>query len=139
MTGPRDTRVRVSADSATVVRWSPELGVRRRVDSTVPGRHRSTGWPPTGDCPAGQGHRDEQMRASFAQVAVALPVDDDLLPAGDGVVVEHFADHVRADTGLADEAFQEVARDPPVDARRAPAGQERTIASRRGGRGPAPA
>jgi hypothetical protein len=26
-----------------------------------------------------------------------LPVDDDLLLVGDGAVVEHFADHIRAD------------------------------------------
>jgi hypothetical protein len=48
MPGPHATGVRVSADSARVVRWSPELTVRHRIDSTVPGRHRSTRWPSPG-------------------------------------------------------------------------------------------
>ncbi len=95
MTGPRTTGVWISANSATVLRWSPELTVRHRIDSTVPGRHRSTGRPPTEKHPAGEGHRDEHMRTFFAQVAQALPVDDDLLLVGDGEVVEHFAEHVR--------------------------------------------
>ena len=97
MTGPRTTGVWISANSATVLRWSPELTVRHRIDSTVPGRHRSTGRPPTETHPSGEGHRDEHMRTFFAQVAQALPVDDDLLLVGDGEVVEHFAEQVRAD------------------------------------------
>ncbi|MGZ6266607.1 MAG: hypothetical protein ACXWN4_06860 [Candidatus Limnocylindrales bacterium] len=97
MTGPRTTGVWMSANSATVLRWSPELTVRHRIDSTVPGRHRSTGRPPTEKQPAGEGHRDEHMRTFFAQVAQALPVDDDLLLVGDGEVVEHFAEQVRKD------------------------------------------
>jgi hypothetical protein len=80
-----------------VLRWSPELTVRHRIDSSVPARHRSTGRPPTEDHPAGEGHRDEYMRTFFAAVAGVLPVDDDLLLIGDGEVVEHFADQVRAD------------------------------------------
>ena len=36
------------------------------------------------------------MRAFFDHVARVLPVDDDLLLVGDGEVVEHFADHIRA-------------------------------------------
>jgi len=94
MTGPRTTGVWISANSATVLRWSPELTVRHRIDSTVPGRHRSTGSAPTEKHPAGEGHRDEHMRTFFAQVAHVLPVDDDLLLLGDGEVVEHFAEHV---------------------------------------------
>ena len=46
MTGSRTTGVWISADSATVLGWSPELTVRQRIDSTVPGRHRSTGRRP---------------------------------------------------------------------------------------------
>jgi len=97
MTGPRTTGVWMSANSATVLRWSPELTVRHRIDSTVSGRHRSTGRPPTEKQPAAEGHRDEHMRTFFAQVAQALPVDDDLLLVGDGEVVEHFAEQVRTD------------------------------------------
>jgi hypothetical protein len=37
------------------------------------------------------------MRTFFAAVAGVLPVDDELLLIGDGEVVEHFADQVRAD------------------------------------------
>jgi hypothetical protein len=97
MSGPRATGVWISTRSATVLRWSPELTVRHRIDSTVPGRHRSTGRPPTERHPAGEGHRDEHMRTFFSEVAEALPVDDDLLLVGDGEVVEHFAEQVRAD------------------------------------------
>jgi hypothetical protein len=97
MTGPRATGVWISAGSATVLRWSPELSVRHRIDSTVPGRHRSTGSAPTERHAAGEGHRDEHMRTFFAHVAHVLPVDEDLLLLGDGEVVEHFAAYVRAD------------------------------------------
>jgi hypothetical protein len=95
MTSARTTGVWISADSATLLRWSPELTVRHRIASTVPGRHRSTGRPPTEEHPGGEGHRDEHMRTFLDQVAHALPVDDDLLLVGDGEVVEHFADQVR--------------------------------------------
>jgi hypothetical protein len=97
MTGPRATGVWISASSATVLRWSAELTVRHRIDSAVPGRHRSTGRAPTEKHPSGEGHRDEHLRTFFAQVAQALPVDDDLLLVGDGEVVEHFAAQVRSD------------------------------------------
>ena len=97
MTDPRATGLWISAGSARVLRWSPELSVRHRIDSTVPGRHRSTGRPPTESHPAGEGHRDEHMRTFFAQVFHVLPVDHDLLLLGDGEVVEHFAELVRAD------------------------------------------
>ena len=97
MTGPRTTGVWISASSATVLRWSPEITVRHRIDSTVAGRHRSTGRPPTEERQGGEDHRDEHMRTFFNQVAHALAVDDDLLLVGDGEVVEHFADHVRTD------------------------------------------
>jgi hypothetical protein len=97
MTSPRTTGIWISANSATVLRWGPELLVRHRIDSTVPSRHRSTGPAPTEKHPAGEGHRDEHMRTFFVQVALALPVDDDLLLVGDGEVVDHFAQHVRTD------------------------------------------
>jgi hypothetical protein len=87
----------MSADFASVVRWSGDVAVQHRIESTVPGRHRATGRPPTESHPAGEGHRDEHMRTFFAQVAHVLPVDDDLLLIGDGEVVEHFAEQVRAD------------------------------------------
>ena len=97
MSGPHATSVWISADFATVLRWSGDAALRHRIDSTVPGRHRSTGRPPTENHPAGEGHRDEHMRTFFAQVAHVLPDDDDLLLIGDGEVVEHFAEQVRAD------------------------------------------
>ncbi len=97
MTDQRATGLWISAGSARVLRWSPEITVRHRIDSTVPGRHRSTGRPPTESHPAGEGHRDEHMRTFFAQVAHVLAVDDDLLLLGDGEVVEHFTEQVRAD------------------------------------------
>ncbi len=97
MTGPHTTGIWISADSAMVLRWSPELTVRHRIDSTVPGRHRSTGAPPTEKHPAGEGHRDEHMRTFFVEVAQAVPVEDDVLLIGDGEVVEHFAAQVRSD------------------------------------------
>ena len=97
MTSPRTTGVWISANSATVLRWSPELTVRHRIDSKVPGRHRSTGRPPTEKHPASEGYRDEHMRTFFLQVTRALPIEDDLLLVGDGEVVDHFAEQVRAD------------------------------------------
>jgi hypothetical protein len=97
MTSPRTTGVWISANSATVLRWSPELTVRHRIDSTVPGRHRSTGRAPIEERQGDEGHRDEHMRTFFEHVAHSLPVEDDLLLVGDGEVVEHFADHVRTD------------------------------------------
>ncbi len=90
------TGVWISATSATVLRWSPQGSLRHRIVSTVPGRHRSTGRPPTELHPAGEGHRDEHMRTFFEEVASALAGEDDLLLVGDGEVVDHFADHVRA-------------------------------------------
>jgi hypothetical protein len=91
----------ISAASATILRWGPEgVTIRERIDSLVPGRHRSTGRPPTEDHPAGEGHRDEHMRSFFAQINAIVPMDDDLLLVGDGEVVEHFAhqtqDHDRS-------------------------------------------
>ena len=97
MTSPHTTGVWMTADSATILRWSVELTVRHRIDSTVAGRHRSTGRPPTEERQGDEGHRDEHMRTFFDQVAHALPVEDDLLLVGDGEVVEHFADRVRTD------------------------------------------
>lgn len=98
----RTTGVWISASSATILRWGPDgVANREQFDSLVPGRHRSTGRPPTEDHPAGEGHRDEHMRVFFAQVSAAVPVEDDLLLVGDGEVVEHFADQIRShDRGL---------------------------------------
>ncbi|HEX7492429.1 MAG TPA: hypothetical protein VF337_12080 [Candidatus Limnocylindrales bacterium] len=92
MTTPQTTGVWISAASATILRWGPAgVSTRETVESQVPGRHRSTGRPPTEDHPAGEGHRDEHMRVFFAQVGAAIPADDDILLIGDGEVVEHFA------------------------------------------------
>lgn len=102
MTGPRITGVLISGDSAMVLRWSPELTVRHRIDSSVPARHRSTGPAPTERHPSGEGHRDEHMRTFFAQVSRALPAEDDLLLVGDGEVVEHFAEGNFQGTGEED-------------------------------------
>ena len=97
MTTPRTTGVWISSSSATILRWDPELTVRHPIDSTVPGRHRSTGRPPTEEHPGGEGHRDEHMRVFFDHVVRTLAVDDDVLLVGDGEVVEHLADRIRAD------------------------------------------
>jgi len=97
MTGPRATGVWISTESALVSRWSAEVTLSHRIASSVPSRHRSTGRAPTEYHPAGEGHRDEHMRSFFAEVTQLLPVDDDLLLIGDGEVVEHFAEQVRAD------------------------------------------
>jgi hypothetical protein len=90
------TGVWISADSATILRWSPQVRVRHRIVSTVLGHHRSTGRPPTEPHPAAEGHRREHMRTFFNEVARVVPGDDDLLLVGDGEVVDHFADDVRA-------------------------------------------
>jgi hypothetical protein len=88
----RTTGVWISAASATVLGWGPTGATRReRIDSTIPGRHRSTGRPPTEDHPAGEGHRDEHMRAFFARIVAIVPTDEDLLLVGDGEVVDHLA------------------------------------------------
>jgi hypothetical protein len=97
MMTPQTTGVWISAASATILRWGPDGStVRQHVDSSVPGRHRSTGRPPTEDHPAGEGHRDEHMRSFFALVLAALPMADDLLLVGDGEVVEHFQREVES-------------------------------------------
>ncbi len=90
------TGIWISANSATVLQWSPQGSLLHRIVSSVPGRHRSTGRPPTEAHPAGQGHRDEHMRTFFDEVLRVLPGEDDLLLVGDGEVVDHFADSVRA-------------------------------------------
>jgi hypothetical protein len=97
MISPCTTGVWISANSATMLRWNPELTVRHRIDSTVPGRHRSTGRAPIEERQGDEGHRDEHMRTFFEQVAHALPLEDDLLLVGDGEVVEHSADDIRTD------------------------------------------
>jgi hypothetical protein len=92
MMPPQTTGVWISGESATILRWGPEgVSIRETVESQVPGRHRSTGRPPTEEHPAGEGHRDEHMRTFFAQVGAKIAAGDDLLLIGDGEVVEHFA------------------------------------------------
>ena len=96
ITTQQTTGVWISASSATILRWGAEgVTIREHVESAVPGRHRSTGRPPTEDHPAGEGHRDEHIRAFFAQVGAITPTEDDLLLVGDGEVVEHFAAEIR--------------------------------------------
>jgi hypothetical protein len=95
MTDLRATGVWISADSARIVQWSPESTWRHRIDSGVPGRHRATGRAPTQQHGQGDGRRDEHMRAFFERVVHVLSLDD-LLLVGDGEVVGHFADEVRA-------------------------------------------
>ena len=41
------TGIWISANSATVLQWSQQGSLLHRIVSTVPGRHRSTGRPPT--------------------------------------------------------------------------------------------
>ena len=113
---PQTTGVWISAASATILRWGPDgVTVRKHVDSLVPGRHRSTGRPPTEDHPAGEGHRDEHMRAFFAQIFAALPINDDLLLVGDGEVVEHFGHQLEAqDRGRAAARRVEIDKSGPM-------------------------
>jgi hypothetical protein len=115
----RATGVWLSAESATILRWGPEgVEVREQFDSEVPGKHRATGRPPTEDHPAGEGHRDEHMRTFFARINAQVPIEDDLLLVGDGEVVEHFAQEVRAQ-GLVHTATRriEVERSGPMTER----------------------
>jgi hypothetical protein len=97
MTNPHATGVWISAGSASVLCWTADLTTRLRIDSTVPGRHRSTGRAPTESQAAAVGHHDEHLRSFFVEVAKALPDDDDLLLLGDGEVVGHFAQRIRED------------------------------------------
>ena len=95
MSGRRTTGVWISADSATVVHWSPQVRMLRRIVAPVSGRRRSSGRAPTEPQPAGEAQRDEHRRTYFDAVVRVLG-EDDLLLVGDGEVVDHFADHVRA-------------------------------------------
>lgn len=97
MAAEQATGVWITAESAQIVRWSPGTVLRHRIESAVPGRHRSTGGPPSGDQASGGGHDDEHLRAFFAQIIHVLSVEDALLLIGDGEVVGHFATFVRAD------------------------------------------
>lgn len=116
---PRTTGVWISASSAIVLQWGPEgVAGREQIDSEVPGRHRSTGRPPTADHPAGEGHRDEHMRVFFARVAAAVSTEDDVLLVGDGEVVEHFADQLRShDLGRATARRIDVVKSGPMTER----------------------
>jgi hypothetical protein len=116
MATQRTTGVWISGASATILRWGPD-GVtgRQQIESDVPGRHRSTGRPPTEDHPAGEGHRDEHMRAFFAQIVAGVPMADDLLLVGDGEVVEHFARQIEAqDHGRATVRRVEIDKSGPM-------------------------
>ena len=97
MTTAQTTGVWISASSATVLRLGPDdVTFRDQIDSEVAGRHRSTGRPPTDGHPAGEGNRDEHMRAFFARVGSVVAAEDDLLLIGDGEVVDHFAHQLQA-------------------------------------------
>jgi len=113
---PRTTGVWISGASATILRWGPEgVSAREHIDSDVPGKHRSTGRPPTEDRPASEGHRDEHMRSFFAQIIAGVPIADDLLLVGDGEVVEHFAREIEAhDHGRASARRVEVDKSGPM-------------------------
>jgi hypothetical protein len=118
MTTRQTSGVWISANSATILRWGAELTMRHRIDSKIPGRHRSTGRPPTTEHASGEGHRDEHMRAFFDHVAQVLPAEDDLLLVGDGEVVEHFADRIRSnDTSRRLERRIEVEKSGPITER----------------------
>ena len=117
MNNPHATGVWISAGSASVLRWTTDLTTRLRIESTVPGRHRSTGRAPTESQSAADGHHDEHLRAFFAEVASLLPPDDDLLLLGDGEVVGHFAERIRAeDESRGRERRIEVQRSDPLTA-----------------------
>ena len=113
MTTARTTGVWISAASATVLRLGTEgVSFREQIDSLVPGRHRSTGRPPTAD---GEGHRDEHMRTFFAEVGAIVPAEDDVLLLGDGEVVEHFARQMAAlDRGRAGARRVQVEKSGPM-------------------------
>jgi hypothetical protein len=91
------TAVWLSAGSASVLVWTDAAVRQLHIESSVPARHRSTGHAPTAHRPAGEGHQDEHMRTYFAEIARVVPDDDDLLLLGDGEVVGHFAQQVRAE------------------------------------------
>jgi hypothetical protein len=112
----RTTGIWISSASATVLRWAPDgIVSREQIDSLVPGRHRSTGRPPTEDHPAGEGHRDERMRVFFNQINAAIAAEDDLLLVGDGEVVDHFAEQIRShDRGSNSRRRVELAKSGPM-------------------------
>src|ERR1035437_8490331 len=96
MTTPQTTGVWISGESATILRWGPEgVSIRETVESQVPGRHRSTGRPPTEEHPAGEGHRAEHIRPFFAQINATAPTDEALLLGGHGEVVDRFAHQIQ--------------------------------------------
>jgi len=69
----------------------------RRPDDATQHRVHGSRPPPLHRPRAAEGHHDEHLRAFFVEVANALPEDDDLLLLGDGEVVGHFAERIRAD------------------------------------------
>jgi hypothetical protein len=99
----RVTAVWIDTSSATILGLGPDATERRRIESTVPARHRSTGQVTelggerhggSGPRSARDGHRLDHLRAFLDEVEAALPADD-LLLLGDGVVVERLARSVR--------------------------------------------
>ena len=97
------TAVWIDTSSATILGLGPDATERRRIDSTVPARHRSTGQVTerdgerhggSGPRSARDGHRLDHLRAFLEEVEAALP-EEDLLLLGDGVVVERLARSVR--------------------------------------------
>ena len=116
---PLTTGVWISASSAIVLQWGPNgVANRAQIESLIEGRHRSTGRPPTSNHPAGEGHRDEGMRVFFARVRAAVSADDDLLLVGDGEVVDHFADQIKAhDLGRGSARRVELVKSGPLTER----------------------
>jgi len=112
------TGVWISASSAFVLRWGAEGVVQREsIASPVEGRHRATGRPPTANRPATERHRDEQMRVYFTQVLAAIAARDDVLLVGDGEVVAHLADQLRAHPGAGSPRRIELLKSGPMTER----------------------
>jgi hypothetical protein len=75
MSSRQTSGVWISANSATILRWGVGFTLRQRIDSKVPGRHRSTGRPPTAEHPssfAAARIRPSQARTSWV---IASPLD----------------------------------------------------------------
>ncbi len=103
---PTATVVWVDAERAIICRWHADAAAIERVDSTVPGRHRSTGHvrhaPGVSHAggraqDAGEHHRLEHLRGFLAEVARALPEHDPLWLMGPGQTHERLAELVAAD------------------------------------------
>lgn len=100
------TVVWIDGRGATLVRWDGVTLTRRRLESDVPPRHRSTGHvphPPTvHHGGAGPGHADEARRLErqarfLRRVADRLDPADELHLIGPGTVRERLASVIAAD------------------------------------------